>query len=116
MEAERRCSFVDKEWSGQLTPSRLLAVDADLSIDIGSDRVSVRGDGSRVVLEVPGLLAAMRIMRDLGSAKQRRQRLSVVAGFLSQVGLTVVVRSHNRQLATIGYEGNSWWLRLLGVS
>ena len=98
-----------------MTIERLLSVDADMTIDIGDDRVLVRGDGSSVVIEVPSLSVAFALFRDLKSLPSGRQRLANASQFLSRVGLTVVVRTPHRKLMTIGRDGNSRLLKLFGV-
>ena len=54
---------------------RLLSVDANVTIDIGNDRVTVRGDGGSVVVEVPSVSLAFQMMRDIGSIKPVRDRV-----------------------------------------
>ncbi len=99
-----------------MTVQRLLSVDADMTIDIGGDRVSVRGDGSSVVVEVPTVSLAFQLMRDVGTIKPIRERVTGGVALLSDVGLTVVVRTPSRRLITIGRDGSSWWLKLFGVT
>ena len=94
---------------------RLPSVDANVTIDIGNDRVTVRGDGSSVVVEVPSVSLAFQMMRDIGSIKPVRDRVAGFSAVLTRLGLTVIVRTPRRKLLTIGSNGNSWILRLFGV-
>ncbi len=98
-----------------MTIERLLSVNANVTIDIGDDRVSICGDGSSVVVEVPPVSMAFQMMRELGSIKPIRVRATHFSELLSGVGLTVVIRTPSRRLLTMGREGNSWLLRLFGI-
>lgn len=98
-----------------MTIERSLSVHANVTIDIGDDRVSICGDGSSVVVEVPSVSLAFQMMRELGSVTPVRERVTHFSELLSGVGLTVVIRTPNRRLLTMGREGNSWLLRLVGV-
>ncbi|MDG1895164.1 MAG: hypothetical protein P8J37_09660 [Fuerstiella sp.] len=98
-----------------MSHQRLLSVHANVTIDIGDDRVFVRGDGSSVVVEVPRVSLAFQVMRGLGSIKPVRDRVEGFSAVLTRLGLTVIVRTPRRKLLTIGNNGNSWILRLFGV-
>jgi hypothetical protein len=98
-----------------VTIERLLSVNADVTIDIGDDRVSVRGDGSSVVVEVPSISLAFQMLRSVGSIKPVRERVADLSQLLTSVGLTIVVRTPGRRLMTIGRDGNSWLFKLFGV-
>jgi len=95
---------------------RLLSVNANMTIDIGGDCVSVHGDGSSLVVEVPSVSLAFQMMRDVGTIKPIRERAAEFFVLLSDVGLTVIVRTPSRKLITIGQDGSSWWLKLFGVT
>jgi hypothetical protein len=99
-----------------VTAKRLISVNAQVAIDIGDDRVSVRGDGSSVIVEVPSVSLAFQMMRDLGSIRQIRARVADCSALLARAGLTVVVRTPSRKLLTIGRDGNSRILSLFGVA
>ena len=114
MEVERNDLCHDSQWSEQVTGDRLLSVNADLEIDIGGHRMFVRGVGSHIVLELPSVAMAVRLVRDLGSLRSARTRLAAISSSLTMVGLTVIVRTPRRRLMTIGQDGNSWLLRLFG--
>lgn len=98
-----------------MTIERLLSVNANVTIDIGDYQVSIRGDGSSVVVEVPSVSLAFQMMRELGAIKPIRERVTHLSELLSDVGLTVVIRTPSRRLLTMGRAGNSWLLRLFGV-
>lgn len=98
-----------------MNSERLLSVEADITIDIGEDRVFIRGSGRSIVVQVPSVSLAFRMIRELRSSKPTRERIGKVSERLSQVGLTVVFRTPSRRLVTLGQDGNSWLLRLLGV-
>ena len=87
-----------------------------MTIDIGDNQIFVRGDGGCVVIEVPSVSLAFQMMRDLGSVKPLRDRVTRFSNLLTRLGLTVVVKTPRRKLLTIGRDGNSWILRLLGVA
>lgn len=98
-----------------MTIERLLSVDADVTIDIGDNRVSVRGDGRSVVVEVRTISFAFRMLRSVGAFKPVREWVKDLSQLLTNVGLTIVVRTPGRRLLTIGRDGNSWLFRLFGV-
>lgn len=97
-----------------MTIERLLSVNANVTIDIGDDQVSIRGDGSSVVVEVPSVSLAFKVLRDLGARKPVREHATHLSELLAGVGLTVVIQTPGRRLLTMGREGNSWLLRLFG--
>jgi hypothetical protein len=115
MEAEWRHSRNNSQ-RRELVTERLLSVNADFTIDVKDERVHVRGDGSNIVVEVPSILLGFQMMRDLGAIKPVRERVSKISQWLTQLGLTVTVRTPGRKLLTMGSEGNSWLLRLFGFS
>lgn len=94
---------------------RLLSIDADLMIDIGAHQMFMRGVGSQIVLELPSVAMAVKMVRDLGSLRSTRTRLQVISSALKMVGLTVIIRTPRRRLMTIGKDGHSWLFRLFGL-
>ena len=98
-----------------MTARRTLGVCCDVTVDIGDQQVTVRGDGSDIVVEVPSLTLAYRVMRQLRRLAWRKKRLSELSGLLQTVGLTLVVRTPSRKLISFGIENDSMPLRLLGV-
>lgn len=98
-----------------MTVERLVSIDANMTIDVGADQVTVCGDGSNVVVEVPTVSLAFQMMRDLGSVKLIRERIAGLSELLTRLGLTLIVQTPKRKLLTIGQDGNSWILRLFGV-
>ena len=99
-----------------MTVDRLLSVDADLVIEIGGQQLFLKGSGSDIVLELPSLALAVKIVRDLGSLRFACSRLLATSSALKAVGLTVIVRTPRRRLMTIGQRGDSWLLRLFGFA
>jgi len=99
-----------------VTAKRLLSVNAEVAIDIGDDRVSVRGDTSSVIVEVPSVSLAFQMMRDLGSLRQIRARVADCSALMARAGLTVVVRTPSKKLLTIGRDRNSRMLSLFGLA
>ena len=99
-----------------MTGDRLLCVDADLVIEIGGQQLFLKGSGSAIVLELPSLALAIKIVRDLGSLRAAGARLSATSSAIKAVGLTVIVRKPRRRLMTIGQGGDSWLLRLFGFA
>lgn len=98
-----------------MTVERQLFVDADLTIDIEGEQLTVRGDGSSLIVEVPSASLAFKLMRNIGSTMSLRSRASRLASTLTRLGLTMVIRTPRRKLLTIGRYGNSRILRLFGV-
>ena len=95
---------------------RLLSVTAEFTIDIEEQRVFVRGDGSNIVVEVPSISLGFQMLRVLGAVKPVRERISGISQWLTRLGLTVIVRTPGRRLVTMGSDGNSWLLRLIGIA
>ena len=98
-----------------MTIERLLSVNANVTIDIGDDRVWICGDGSSVVVEFPSVSLAFQMMRELGAIKPVRKSVTEFSQMLTEAGLTVLIRTPTRRLITMGREGSSWALRLFGV-
>lgn len=94
---------------------RLLSVTADLTVDVAGHRVCVRGEGSSIFVEVPSVAVAFEMMRDLAKLNLVRIRTASVLETLSHVGLTIIVGTPTRRLATIGSGCSSWLLSLFGV-
>ena len=115
MEVEWNDLCHDSQWSEQVTGDRRLSINADLEIHIGGHQMFVRGVGSHIVLELPSVAMAVRLVRDLGSLRSARTRLAAISSSLTMVGLTLIVRTPRRRLVTIGQDGNSWLLRLFGL-
>ncbi len=114
MEVERSGSCHDSQWSGHVTKNRPLSVLADLVIDIGGQQVAVRGGGDSILVEIPSVVMAFRMVRELGSVITARSRLAAMSSSLATLGLTVIVRTPGRRLMTIGQRGHSSLLRLIG--
>ncbi|WP_145944430.1 hypothetical protein [Fuerstiella marisgermanici] len=98
-----------------MTARRMLGVCCDVKVDIGDQQVTVCGDGSDIVVEVPSLTSVYRVMRQLRRLAWRKKRLSELSGLLQTVGLTLVVRTPSRKLISLGIENDSMLLRLFGV-
>lgn len=92
-----------------------MGVCCDVTVDIGDQQVSVRGDGSDIVVEVPSLTLVYRVLKQLQSLGRKKERLSEFSGLLQAVGLTLVVRTPGRKLISLGIENDSRLLRYFGV-
>lgn len=115
MEVERNGKGHHAQRSEHVTGDRLLSIDVDLVIDFGGHQMFVRGVGSQIVVQLPSVSAAVKMVRDLGSLRSARNRLVALSSALALVGLTVILRTPGRRLMTIGQGGNSWLLRMFGL-
>lgn len=97
-----------------MTLNRRLSVFADVVIGIDGQLVTLRGNGSDIVVELPSVGMALKMLRKLRSVGAARDRLSAVSSGLTAVGLTVTVATPRRRLITIGQDGNSRLLALFG--
>ena len=115
METERSRSHHNSQWRGKVTRNRRLSVLADLVIGIDGQHVTLRGNGSDILVELPSVGMAFKMLRDLG-LREARVRLAEISSALTSVGLTVIVATSKRRLITIGQDGNSRLLALFGLS
>lgn len=115
METERSGSCLDSKRSKHVKCDRPLSIDADLVIEIGGRHLRLLGAGSQVFLELPSVSTAIKIARMAGSLRSARARLIAISQALTIAGLTVTVRTPKRKLFTMGHEGNSKLLRLIGM-
>ena len=116
METERSGSHHNSQWRGKVTRNRRLSVFADLVIGIDGQHVTLRGNGSDILVELPSVGMAFKMLRDLGSLSAARNRLAAISSALTSVGLTVIVATSKRRLMTIGQDGNSRLLALFGLT
>jgi hypothetical protein len=98
-----------------LNTERFLSVNADVTMTIGDEVVSVRGAGESVTVEVSSVSAGYKIMRGIGGLKTLRSRLAGLSQSLSTVGLSVVIRTPSRKLMTLGQGSGSGLMKLLGL-
>ncbi len=98
-----------------MTRNRRLSVFADLVIGIDGQHVTLRGNGSDILVELPSVGMAVKMLRDLG-LREARVRLAEISSALTSVGLTVIVATSKRRLLTIGQDGNSRLLALFGLT
>lgn len=98
-----------------MTTGRPLTVDADLTLQVGRFDARVRSHGSRIAVEILQSGAAWKMVRGAGSLHAARNRLATIARLLRRLELTVVVYSRSRKLLTIGRDGQSGLLRLIGI-
>jgi hypothetical protein len=116
METERSGSHHDSQWRGKVTRNRRLSVFADLVIGIDGQDVTLRGNGNDILVELPSVGMAFKMLRDLTFPGGARVRLSAISSALTSVGLTVTLTTPRRRLMTIGQDGNSRLLALFGFS
>ena len=99
-----------------MSVARQLNVDATVTLDIGDQPVLIRGDGSRVVIEIPSLMLAFQMLRQIGTFGSAKRYATRISNLLQAVGLTLIIQTPQRKLLMVGREGSSWWLRLLRLS
>lgn len=94
---------------------RLLSVAADLMIELDNEQIRVRGDGCRIVVEVPSVRLVFRSISRWRKTGSIRGWFALFSRILTRADLTMTVRTPGRRLVTIGRDDSSWLLRLLGV-
>lgn len=92
-----------------------LSVEADLTIENGDDQITVRGNGSGLIVEVPDVGSAFRLVRFVRASGLSKARGDSIIRLLTQVGISVTIRTPARRLMTIGGEKSSNLLRLIGL-
>ena len=80
-------------------PSRRLEVDADLEVTVDGQALKVRGDGSRLVVDVPDRSTAFRLFQ---SQRPGRHLVRMLTDTLDVFGIDVDVRVGERTVATLG--------------
>ena len=91
-----------------------LSIAANLTLDHGGRLIHVRASGSNVIVEVPDLRSAHRLVRSARYIGLPRSRFGRIARSLRDSGLAVTLRTPRRRLFTFGDTRESLWLRLLG--
>lgn len=79
-----------------------LDVLADLNLTVDSDHVAVRGDGPRIVVDVPSLAAARRLISKAPYGTTSRDTATYVHELLTEVDLTLDVMLNGRRVARLG--------------
>ena len=82
---------------------RRLEIDADLEVTVDGEPVSVRGDGSRLVIDVPDRSTAFRLFQ---SARPGRGLVRTITDTLDVFGINVDVRVGERTVATLGADAD----------
>jgi hypothetical protein len=93
-----------------------ISVTADLSVEHGGLLIQVSGDGSNVIVEVPGVVSAYRLIRSARSIRPLRSRSAGISKWLRDSGIAVTLRTPRRRLLTIGRTRESYWMKLFGYS
>jgi len=96
-----------------LSGEQFLSVNADVTVTIGDEVVTVHGEGESITVEVTSVSAGYKVMRDIGALNTLRSRVAGFSELLSTVGLSVVIRTPSRKLVTIGKGGGSALMSLL---
>jgi hypothetical protein len=83
--------------------ARALSVLADLSLDLDGEDIAIRGDGDRVIIDLPSLQAG-RALAQAGpfSRNGRRAGLATLNVFLRETDLTVDVRYAGETVVRLG--------------
>ena len=97
-----------------MSRTRFLSVNADLTMTVGNEIVKIRGDAGTVTLEFRCFSALYKILRDTGHLGAVRKRLSDFSGPLANVGLSIIIRTPSKKLMTLGKDGRSALMKLLG--
>ena len=92
-----------------------LACVADLTVDLGSTCVHVHGEGTRLFVEVPDVLSAVRLIRSVRAVGRLRQLMRKMHRILQQTGLSITLKTPHRQLLTLGPERGTLLLRFIGI-
>lgn len=82
-----------------LRPARRLAIDADLDLTVDGRRVSVTGEGERLVVRVEDAATAFRLFR---ANRPGRHLVRTITDTLEQFGIDVDVRVGDRTVASLG--------------
>jgi len=81
-----------------------LDVLADLNLTVDTDHVAIRGDGPRVVVDVPSLAAARRLLSKAPYGSTARETAVYVHKLLAEVDLTLDVMLNHQRVARLGAE------------
>lgn len=98
-----------------MNTGRLLSVNADLTVTIGNEVITVCGAGESLTVELSSVSAGYKILRGVGGLRSLRGRLAGLSQSLSTVGLSVVIRTPSRRLMTLGKGGGVGLMNLLGL-
>ena len=79
-----------------------LNVVADLALSVDEADVQVTADGDVIVLELPDVRAARKLLQTAPAGRSRAERLAQIHDLLTAAGLTVEVWLHDEILARLG--------------
>lgn len=79
-----------------------LDVLGDLDLTVDGDDVSVRGDGRRIVVDVPSIAAARRLIAKTPYGDTPRDSATYVHELLAEVDLTLDVMLNHQRVARLG--------------
>jgi len=83
--------------------ARALNVLADLSLALEDEDIAIRGEGDRIIVELPSLNAGRALLKaGPFSQAQRRSGLAEANSVLREVGLTIDVRYAGEIVARLG--------------
>lgn len=83
--------------------ARALSVLADLSLDLDGEDIAIRGEGDRVIIELPSLQAGRALLRaGPFSPHRRRAGLATMHVFLRETDLTVDVQYAGETVVRLG--------------
>jgi hypothetical protein len=90
-------------------PNRLAPLDvvADLSLAIDGQGISIRADGSTIVVEAESLRAMRRLLTSLPADQRNPGRLGQLHGALEMADLTVEVRADGNMIARMGADADA---------
>jgi hypothetical protein len=100
--------------------ARALNVLADLSLALDDENIAIRGEGDRIIIDLPSLRAGQALLRAGPFSQGQRQAGFVKANaFLQETGLTIDVRYAGEVVGRLGAEARpsavSRLLRISGV-
>lgn len=85
--------------------ARALHVLADLSLALDDEDIAIRGDGDRIVVDLPSLAAGRKLLQaGPFSPSQRRSGLAKVNTVLRETGLTIEFHYAGEAIARLGTE------------
>lgn len=81
-----------------------LDVLADLNLTVDNDHVAIRGDGPRVLVDVPSLATARRLLSKAPYGSTASETAVYVHKLLAEVDLTLDVMLNHQRVARLGAE------------
>lgn len=92
-----------------------IAIDTNLTLDVGDRRITISGSGAEVVITAPDFAIFLALLRSRGPLKGTYSEIKKLSQFLNRVGLRLTFRTTRRTLLTLGHPQGSRLLRLLGL-